>query len=151
MSGQSSDLSHLHYEDSGSDSERSLSVPISRVCASFILATFEAICLFYVAAAKAGLVVLAANMATSIWATFLHQGIFRIPLLLLAAVGSIFNLYLVWNAHRLRNAPAAAWRKKKLTRQQQWRIQVIVLLSLATLTLVGTEIYFHRVIHHSSI
>lgn len=151
MASQSTEILERGYENSGAISERSLPVPITRAWGGFALAAIEAICVFFIAASKAGLVLLAVNITGSVVAKFLHQDILRIPLLLLAASGSVFNLYLLWNAQRLRNAPAAAWRKKPLARHEQLRIQVILWLSLATLVLVGGEVYFHRLLHQSII
>ena len=128
----------------------STQIPMKRAWSGFIMAAIEAVCVFYIAAAKAGLVLVSANIAAGFWASALHQDIFRVPLLLLAITGSGFNLYLLWNAHRLRNAPAAAWRKKQLAKEEQWRIRIVFVLSLATLVLAGTEIYFHRLLHHTS-
>src|SRR3954470_14736167 len=83
-------------------------VPLKRSWGAFLLATVEALCLFVVTAGRTG-IALSTILASVIgWATFLHRDIFRMPALLLAIVGSVLNLWILWRSHRLRNAPSAA-------------------------------------------
>jgi len=133
------------------DLERNNQIPIKRSLGTFILAVVEAVCLFAVATAGAGIALGSGAAAVAGWAIFLHRDIFRIPALLLASAGSAFNLYLIWTAHRLRNAPAAAWRKRPITSRERSRIVLVVALSILALIICGAEIYFHRLVHHSII
>lgn len=125
-------------------------IPLKQSWGAFLLAIVEAVCVFVVAAGKAGIALssISATAAGSA-ALFVHRDSFRIPALLLAIVGSLFNLFLLWRFHRLRNAPAAAWRKKPLPPRARWRIGLVLALSLATLLTAGAEIYFHRLLHHT--
>lgn len=150
MASQYAGIPEVPNNDSSTVLADTVRVPMKRAWSGFFMAAIEAVCVFYIMAAKAGFVLVSANIAAGVWASVLHQDIFRIPLLLLALTGSGFNLYLLWNAHRLRNAPAAAWRKKPLTKQEQWRIRTVFLLSLATVVFAGAEVYFHRLLHHTA-
>jgi hypothetical protein len=116
---------------------------------AFLLAAVEAVCVFYIAAAKSGLVLAAAGIAASGWATVLHRDIFRIPVLTIAAGGALLNLYLLWHTQKLRNASSAAWRRRPLTRSERWRIGAVLLLSLMTMLVTAAEICIHRALHHS--
>lgn len=130
--------------------ERNNSIPLKQSWGAFLLAIVEAVCVFVVAAGKAGIALssISATAAGSA-ALWVHRDSFRIPALLLAIMGSLLNLFLLWRFQRLRNAPAAAWRKKQLSSRQRWRIGLVLALSLATLLTAGAEIYFHRVLHHT--
>ena len=131
--------------------ERNSQIPIKRSWGAFILAIVEAVCLFAVTAAGAGIALGSGAAAVAGWALFLHRDIFRIPALLLAIGGAAFNLFLLWTAHRLRNAPTAAWRKRPITSKERSRIVLVFVLSVLTLIICGAEIYLHRLLHHSII
>lgn len=128
-----------------------LRLPIRTSWMTLIISIVEAVCVFAVAAAKTGLVLGSAAVALTGWTLSLHQDVIRIPLLLIAIVGSLINLYLLWRAHRLRTAPSAAWRRRPLTTREQWRIALVFSLSVVTLGLGIAEIYFHRLLHHTFI
>jgi DNA-binding transcriptional LysR family regulator len=124
-------------------------LPVKRTWAALILAFIEAVCVFSVAAAKAGVLLGAAAAITTGWAASLHRDAIRIPVLLIAMAGAGFNLYLIWNRRRLRNRPAAAWRKRPLTKRERLKTALVLWLSLLTLALGAAEIYFHRLLHHT--
>lgn len=123
--------------------------PLGRSWGALALAVLEALCVFAVTMARAGFVLGGSSAVVASWANFFHRDIFRIPALFLATVGALINLYLLWNARQLRNAPAAAWRKKPYTKRERWRIGLVFSLSVLTLATVAAEIYFHRTLHHS--
>ncbi len=128
---------------------KAVDVPVKTSFSVFILTVVEAVCVFYVAAAKSGFILLAAGIATGAWATFLHQDSIRIPVLLLVLVGAMLNLFLLWKANRLRNSPAAAWRKRALTKKERLRTALVASFSTLTLVLVVMEILFQRSLHHT--
>jgi hypothetical protein len=113
------------------------------------LAVLEAACVFAVAAAKTGVLLGSIAAAAAGWTVALHRDALRIPALLIAIVGSMINIYLVWKFFRLRNAPEAAWRKRPLTAGNVLRISIVLGLSAITLLLAFSEIYLHRQSHHS--
>ncbi len=122
---------------------------LGRSWAALVIAVLQAVCFFSVAAARAGIVLGASSAVIAGWSGFFHRDIFRIPMLLLAIAGSAFNLFLLWNARRLRQTPAAAWRKRPLTQRERLRIGFVLCLSLLTLAMAATEIYFHRMLNHT--
>lgn len=123
--------------------------PMGKSWTALVLAALEAVCVFTVMTAKAGLLVGSVAVFAAGWARYLHRDLFRIPILLLAIVGAVVNLYLVWRFFSLRNRRAAAWRKKALTAQSKWRIGTVLFLSAFTLALALAEIYLHRTMHHT--
>ena len=128
-----------------------LHLPVRTSWMTLIISIVEAACVFAVAAAKTGLVLGSAAIALTGWTLSLHRDVIRIPLLLIAIVGSLINLYLLWRAHRLRSAASAAWRRRPLTTRDKWRIALVFSLSVMTLALGMAEIYFHRLFHHTFI
>ena len=124
-------------------------LPLKRSGATLILAFIEAVCVFAVAAAKAGILVGSTAAILSGWSLSLHRDAIRIPVLVLAVTGAVVNLHLVWKRQRLRNSSTAAWRKRPLTRSERWRTGLVLWLSLLTLVLAAAEIYFHRRLHHT--
>jgi hypothetical protein len=138
--------------ESVGDQEIALNVALPslpRSWGSLVLAVLEALCVFSVAVARAGYVLGGSAAVVVGWARFLHRDIFRVPALFLATAGAAFNLYLLWNARRLRNAPSAAWRKRPITSRERWRIRLVFWLSVLTLATATAEIYFHRVTQHT--
>ncbi len=72
-----------------------------------------------------------------------HRDAIRLPLFAIAAAGSLFNLYLLWNAHRLRHRPSAAWRKVELTSRER-RVQQFQLgSSVLTLLMIAADFASH--------
>ncbi len=67
----------------------------------------------------------------------------------LALVGSLMNLAIFLHVRHLRNRPASQWRQKPLSPKKLRLERVQLLLSLATLVLIGIEEYLHFSFHHS--
>lgn len=128
-------------------SENAERLPVKRTWIAFIMAFIEAVCVFSVAAAKAGIVLGSGAAMVTGWSLSLHRDSIRIPVLLVAIVGSSLNIYLVLKRQRLRNSPAAAWRKKPYTRLERWKTGMVLGLSLLTLAVGAAEIYLHRLFH----
>jgi hypothetical protein len=128
---------------------RGIEVPVKRSWGLLTLAVIEAFCIFFVILAKTGLVVGGLAAFAVGWARYLHRDIIRVPVLLVAIAGAGLNLYLLWKRQQLRNAPAAAWRKKALTKRERFRIALVLSLSILTLAFASCEIYLHRLIHHT--
>ncbi len=129
-----------------SETER---LPVKRSWAALILAFIEAVCVFTVGAAKVGILVGTMGAVLAGWAVILHRDAIRIPVLLIAMTGAGFNLYLIWKRRRLRNSPAAAWRKRPLTKRERVKTALVFWLSIGTLLLGAAEFYFHRLLHHT--
>jgi MFS family permease len=94
-----------------------------------------------------GLSALAAAAGIHAPARGFHQDAIRIPMMVLAFLGAIINLYVIGKLRRLRNKPAAQWRiqpvsKKKLNSE---RFQIV--LAILTLLLLAAEWIIHPMIH----
>ncbi|MGE3272622.1 MAG: adenylate/guanylate cyclase domain-containing protein [Chloroflexota bacterium] len=72
---------------------------------------------------------------------------FRIPMLTLATLGAVANLYTVWHGHRLRKLAAAEDRFVPLTRRERQRATVVVSLAVLTLGFVVFELVAHVYLH----
>jgi hypothetical protein len=81
-------------------------------------------------------------------ATGLHANRFRIPMLALAGVGALVNLFLFWNAERIRRNPAARWRMRPLTRRERWEKRIQLAASILTLLLIAGELLAHPMFYH---
>lgn len=95
-----------------------------------------------------GLGALAAAAGTSAPAKGFHQDAIRIPMLILAIVGSLVNLYSLWRVRSLRARPSAQWRSQPVTpakRRSEW---LQFGLAIVTLVLVAAEWITHSMIHH---
>ncbi len=120
---------------------------------SLIFAVLQSVCTFFAAmnGLRVGIgissLVLAASTAAAI--DRFHVDWLRIPMISLAVLGSILNLVVLWHIRRLRNLPAAKWRRMqpKPGRMRSERIQLI--LSIVTLILMALEERQHLIwLHH---
>jgi ABC-type xylose transport system permease subunit len=76
-----------------------------------------------------------------------HQDAIRIPMMVLALVGALANLYSVWRVRSLRARPAAQWRVQPLSRKKLLSEWVQVVLAILTLILIAVEWITHSMIH----
>jgi cytochrome b subunit of formate dehydrogenase len=112
---------------------------------SLSLALIEALCVLFLGVSKFGILIgLASFMSAEIASPF-HADRIRVPLLGAALIGAVANLFLLWNAQRLRNASAAAWRKRPLTASQRRRIVFVIAISVVTILLVVGEFWIHPI------
>jgi hypothetical protein len=79
----------------------------------------------------------------------LHTDAIRIPMIVIALLGSVLNLAILMHVRHLRKRPAAQWRQKPLSQHQTRTELAQLILSLATLILIGVEEYLHFSLHHS--
>jgi hypothetical protein len=117
---------------------------------SVVLVVLQSLCTAVVAVNGVRVVIgLGALAAGSIAAPLLefHQDAIRIPMLILAVVGSVVNLVvLAWIWH-LRSRPEAKWRQQEIEPRQRRSERLQVAMALITLALVGVEIWAHGVVH----
>jgi hypothetical protein len=128
-----------------------LDLPVKQGWGAFMLAAVEAVCVFTVSAAKAGFLLGGMAAFAAGWSKYLHRDLIRVPVLLTAIAGAGVNLYVLWRGQKLRNAPAAAWRKRPLTIREQLRIVLVFSLAILTLAFAISEIYLHRLMHNTII
>jgi hypothetical protein len=76
----------------------------------------------------------------------MHVDAIRIPMMLLALVGSLLNLVVLWQVWRLRNRPASAWRQQPVSAQKKTSEFFQFTLSLLTLALLAAEFFAHRIL-----
>jgi cytochrome bd-type quinol oxidase subunit 2 len=79
----------------------------------------------------------------------IHIDAVRIPMILFALVGAVFNLVALWQVRRLRGRAASAWRQKTVSRSKFASENVQLVLSVMTLVLLAVESFYHlRNTHH---
>lgn len=135
-----------------SDSDGQGSTRTTIAWSSFFFALLQSICTFFGALNGVRLLIGAGSLAisaglVSAMARFHSNGI-RIPMVALALAGSVLNLAILAQVRRLRRRPASQWRQQPLTpgaiRMERWQM----ILSIATLVLIGLEEYLHILWHH---
>jgi len=116
---------------------------------SFFFAVLQSICTFFVAmdglrlAIGVSSLVLSAGVGSAM--ERFHQDWIRIPMIVLALLGSILNLAILLQLRYLRRRPASQWRQQPLSPKRIRMERVQMLLSLATLLLIAVEELLH---HH---
>jgi hypothetical protein len=117
---------------------------------SVLLAVLQSLCTAIIAVNGIRVLIgVGALAASSIAAPLLqfHQDAIRIPMLVLAVVGSLVNLaVLAWIWH-LRAKPEAKWRQREIAPEQKRSERLQVAMALITLVLVGVEMWAHVVVH----
>jgi hypothetical protein len=118
--------------------------------ASVVLAVLQSLCTAIVTLNGVRVLIgLSALAASSIAAPLLefHEDAIRIPMLILAVIGSLVNLaVLAWIWH-LRSRPEAKWRQNEIGPKQRRSERWQVAMALITLALVGVEMWAHVVVH----
>ncbi len=76
-----------------------------------------------------------------------HADAIRIPMMILAVLGSVVNLYVVWRIRSLRARPSSQWRTRPATLSQKRGELFQIGLAVLTLLLVVAEWATHRVVH----
>jgi hypothetical protein len=77
----------------------------------------------------------------------IHADRIRIPMLMIAVLGSVINLYVLWRIHSLRSRPASQWRVQPISAKQKRSELFQWIISLLTLGLAITESVFHYYLH----
>lgn len=97
-----------------------------------------------------GLTALAAAAGVNAPAQGFHRDAIRIPMMALALVGSLVNLFVIWKIRKLRGNAESQWRQRPVTAQklrgERWQI----ILSVLTLALLAAEWIIHPMIHRVS-
>lgn len=76
-----------------------------------------------------------------------HQDAIRIPMMLLALLGAVLNLYVIGKVRHLRRKPAAQWRQQPLTKRKLNSERLQIALSILTLLLLAAEWITHPMVH----
>lgn len=96
-----------------------------------------------------GLSALAAASGIYAPAKGFHQDAIRIPMLIVATVGAIVNLAVVFWIRHLRARPSAQWRRRELGTKEKRSEKLQVAMAILTLVLVGLEIWTHPMVHRA--
>lgn len=94
-----------------------------------------------------GLTALAAAAGLHTPAHGFHADIIRVPMMAIALIGSVLNLYVIWKVRRLRNRQSAQWRQKPLSAKKKRSERLQIVLSLLTLVLLAAEWITHPLVH----
>ncbi len=95
-----------------------------------------------------GLGALAAASGLGRPAAGFHSDAIRIPMMLIAVLGSLINLYVIWRIRSLRSRPAAQWRMTAPSVKQIRSERFQITLAVITLLLVVAEWITHRIVHN---
>lgn len=114
---------------------------------SLFLAIVQSVCTVFVALSGLRLVLGAASFAAAIGAMHvidkIHADAIRVPMVIFALAGAVFNLVALWQVRRLRGRAASAWRQKAISQSKFASERVQLVLSVLTLILLAVESYFH--------
>lgn len=115
---------------------------------SFFMAFVQSVCAAFAALSGLRLLIGAAAFAAATGAVgfadrHLHIDAIRVPMVLLALAGALFNLLALWQVRRLRVRSAAAWRQKPLSAAKLNSERVQLTLSLLTLIVLAVEEWYH--------
>jgi len=94
-----------------------------------------------------GLSALAAAAGIHAPAHGFHQDAIRIPMMVLALLGAVINLYVVWKVRRLRSRPASQWRQQPITKEKLNSERFQIALAVLTLLLLAAECITHPIVH----
>jgi hypothetical protein len=94
-----------------------------------------------------GLSALAAAAGIHAPAHGFHQDAIRIPMMVLALLGAVLNLYVMGKVRRLRSRPASQWRQQPVTKKKLNSERFQIALSVLTLLLLAAEWITHPFIH----
>jgi hypothetical protein len=81
--------------------------------------------------------------------TGFHRDAIRIPMMIVATLGSLINLYVLWRIRSLRARPSSQWRIQPATPSQRRSEFFQIALALITLLLVAAEGILHTMMHHA--
>ena len=121
---------------------------------SLFLAVVQSVCTIFVVLSGLRLLLGAAAFSVAVGVMKIadekiHIDAVRIPMLMFALVGAIFNLVALWQVRRLRGRAASAWRQKAISRSKFASERVQLALSVLTLILLAVESFYHlRNTHH---
>jgi len=117
------------------------------IAGSFLFAVLQSLCTAVMAISGLRLLIGFASLtAASLVPGFLfkiHVDRIRIPMLIVAVIGSVANLYVLWRIRSLRARPASQWRVQPVSAKQRRSEALQLALSAGTLVLVAVELASH--------
>ncbi len=94
-----------------------------------------------------GLGALAAASGVYAPARGFHQDAIRIPMMILALIGALANLYSVWRVRSLRARAASSWRVQPVSSSKLRSERLQIGLAILTLVLLAGEWITHPMLH----
>jgi hypothetical protein len=95
-----------------------------------------------------GFTALAVAAGTDAPARGVHADAIRIPMMLFALVGTVLNLFVIWQVRRLRNRPSAQWRLQPVSAKTLRSERIQIALAIVTFAALLAEWITHPMIHH---
>lgn len=143
----------LEQSKSGVSSDAGLSATNTRWLnwSSFVITVLQSACtaVMVISGVRVaiGLTALTAAAGLHTPARGFHADLIRVPMMAVALIGSVLNLYVIWKVRRLRNRPAAQWRQKPLDSKKKRSERLQIALSILTLILLAAEWITHPLVH----
>jgi heme/copper-type cytochrome/quinol oxidase subunit 2 len=113
----------------------------------FFLAVVQSVCSAFIALSGVRLLVGAVAFASALGvlkvADRLHVDAIRVPMMVLALVGSVVNLVALWQVWRLRKRGASAWRMKEVPAKKRRAERIQFVLAVLTIVLLVVEEVAH--------
>ena len=147
----------MKFQDSDTDSHTAGAQPSARTSrwiglTSFLFILLQSVCTAVMAISGVRLIIglsaLAAASGLNRPASGFHADAIRIPMLILAILGSAINLYVIWRIRSLRARPSAQWRSVPVTKRQRRSEVFQIALALLTVVLVVAEWMTHKIVHN---
>ncbi len=112
---------------------------------SFAGGIIQGACAILVASSTAKIFLGIAGLAAAVKTSELHANVIRLPLMAISTILALITLFVLWNAHRMRNLPSARWRTHALTARQKAGIAFSFAAAVITLVLVVAEATIHPI------
>lgn len=77
----------------------------------------------------------------------IHSDAIRIPMLFVAVVGSLLNLFVIWRIRSLRARPSSSWRVAPITPEVKRAERIQILIAALSLVLACVESAIHIHLH----
>ena len=119
------------------------------VWSSFGFVVLQSVCTALIAASGFRTLIGAGALAlssTNLLVRF-HQSEIRDPMLLLATLGAVLDLIILWQVRRLRKRPASRWRQMPPSPRKLRMERIQFAFSIVTLVLVCVELLAHQHLH----
>ncbi|QHN04297.1 hypothetical protein FTO74_13695 [Granulicella sp. WH15] len=134
-------------------SVRNSAIPVAIAWSSLFFAVLQSICTFFAAVdgirLTLGISSLLVSASVGNILDRFHADWIRVPMILFALLATSLNLLVLAQVRRLRRRPASQWRQTPPTKKKLRMERMQLLLSVATLFLIGLEEYLHfRWGHH---
>jgi hypothetical protein len=119
---------------------------------AFLFAVLQALCPAVIAFSAVrvfvGLGALAIAAGTNAPAHGWHADAIRIPMMTVAAIAALLNLFVIWHIRRLRARPAAQWRISPLPPGKLRSERLQIALAILTFVCLAAEWITHPMMHH---